>query len=407
MNNLHSKIKNLILSNVQVPTQRKIGLEIENIIYDKNNNRLPVNQGSHFSSYELLKELNGAIGNNGEYSLEPGGQIEWASPPFINLSNLQHSINNHKNLLNDTLKKHNLKLIPYGVDPIFSPNEIDLISNPKYQFMDQHMDKNGSMGKWMMRCTSSIQVNFDALNEQNMEEIVFIADCLHPVASYLFSNSPFKNKEAIKINFRNKIWLNTDKKRCNSLFDHGIFTRKNLVDNYINYFLKVPGIYEVGENGEVSKTNYNFGEILTSLNKNGLINENYILASLRQIFTNVRLKNLVEIRGADRTPEGFEIVPAAFWVGLLSTDSVRVKVLEEISSWTINDRSLFNDASLILDLNQIGPKKRTYGYWVKYFGELSLEGLKIRSVEEYSLLKGFYDVVISEGPFSIQAQKSE
>ncbi len=406
MNNLHSKIKNLILSNVQGPSQRKIGLEIENIIYDDNNNRLPVNQGSNFSSSELLKELNGAICNNGEYSLEPGGQIEWASPPFISLYDLKDSISNHKTLFNNILKKHNLKLIPYGVDPIFSPNEIDLILDPKYHFMDQHMDKNGSTGKWMMRCTSSIQVNFDALNEKNMEEIVFIADCLHPVASYLFSNSPYKNKEAIKINFRNNIWSNTDKKRCNSLFDHGMFSSKKLIDSYINYFLKVPGIYEVDETGEVSKTNCNFGEILTKLNENGLINDNYILTYLRQIFTNVRLKNIVEIRGADRTPEGFEIVPAAFWVGLLNIDSVRLKVLDEIYSWTINDRLLFNNASLCLDLNQMGPKSRTYGFWVRHFGEMSLEGLKTRSIEEYSLLKEFFDIIVSEGPFSLQVQKS-
>ena len=150
MNTLHSKIKKFILSNIRNPNQRKVGLEIENIIYDNNNNRLPVNRGPCFSSYDLLKELNSAVENNGEYSLEPGGQVEWASPPFTSLYDLQDSISGHKILFNDILKKHNLKLMPYGVDPVFSPNEIDLILDPKYQLMDQHMDKNGSMGKWMM-----------------------------------------------------------------------------------------------------------------------------------------------------------------------------------------------------------------------------------------------------------------
>ena len=54
----------------------------------------------------------------------------------------------------------------------------------------------------------------------------------------------------------------------------------------------------------------------------------------------------------------------------------------------------------------MGPKSRTYGFWIRHFGEMSLEGLKIRSIEEYSLLKEFFDIIVSKGPFSLQVQKS-
>ena len=43
------------------------------------------------------------------------------------------------------------------------------------------MRKSGSMGQWMMRCTSSVQVNFDTSSKDDMEEIVFVADLLHPI----------------------------------------------------------------------------------------------------------------------------------------------------------------------------------------------------------------------------------
>ena len=77
--------------------------------------------------------------------------------------------------------------------------------------MDKNMIRSGSMGQWMMRCTSSIQVNIDASTESEMEETAFIADCLHPIAAYLFSNSPFKNeKPAHQKNLRSIIWANTD-----------------------------------------------------------------------------------------------------------------------------------------------------------------------------------------------------
>ena len=96
------------------------------------------------------------------------------------------------------------------------------------------MEKAGSMGKWMMRCTSSVQINFDVSNAQEMEEMVFVADCLHPVGAYLFANSPYLNGELThEKNMRNIIWKNTDNQRCGNLYDHGIRSPKNLIDNYI------------------------------------------------------------------------------------------------------------------------------------------------------------------------------
>ena len=92
------------------------------------------------------------------------------------------------------------------------------------------MEKNGSMGKWMMRNTASIQVSFDAISERDIEEMVFVADCLHPIAAYLFANSPYQNRNATESkNIRNIIWENTDQNRCRSLFDHGIGIPKGLV----------------------------------------------------------------------------------------------------------------------------------------------------------------------------------
>jgi len=404
---INNQIKKVILSNIKETNDRKIGIEIENIIYNNKNERLPVNPGNYFSAHDLLQNLNDLIGENGQYSLEPGGQLEWASPPFKRLHDLQNSINEQKFLLNNILDQNNLKLVPFGVDPNFSPEDIELISKKRYQLMNLHMKKNGTMGRWMMRCTSSIQVNLDVSSENDMEEMTFIADCLHPITSYLFSNSPYKNNVAIKTNLRNNIWLNTDDKRCNNLFDHGIYRTNNLINNYINYFLSVPAIYSLDNDGKAIGAKNRFSELLIQLDTEGVLNENYILTFLRQIFTNVRLKNLVEIRGADRTPEGFEIAPAAFWVGILHDDFIRSKVLEEISSWNKQDRYLLNQSSLYLDKNQIGPKERIYGEWIKFFGELALEGLKIQSNKEHSLFEDFFNIIISEGPFSLQDKKNE
>ena len=86
--NLVGEVKNVILSNLKKPLDIKIGIEIENIIYNDKNQRIKVNRSNSFSATDLLRNLK----NMGNYSLEPGGQIEWASEPYTNLHDLEKSI---------------------------------------------------------------------------------------------------------------------------------------------------------------------------------------------------------------------------------------------------------------------------------------------------------------------------
>ena len=131
-------------------------MEEEIIIFTKKRKRLPVNENNSFSGKELIKALN-KYDDNGVYSLEPGGQVEWSSPPHKSLIDLSNVQNEHKKNLNKVLVQNNLEAISYGVDPIFTPEEVDLIDEIKYELMNRNMEKSGSMGKWMMRNTASVQ----------------------------------------------------------------------------------------------------------------------------------------------------------------------------------------------------------------------------------------------------------
>ena len=106
------------------PKNQKIGMEEEVIIYDAYDRRLPVNRGETFSGADLVRDLRETFE---DYSLEPGGQVEWSSPPRKNLIELSKDQKKHKIRLSKHLKKNNLKLVCYGVDPKLSPKEIELI----------------------------------------------------------------------------------------------------------------------------------------------------------------------------------------------------------------------------------------------------------------------------------------
>ena len=405
---IKDKVRSAILSRTTEKINQKIGIELETIIHTNNYKRLPVDEEGTFSSVDLLRLLNDEQDDNGSYSLEPGGQLEWASPPFVDLNDLQSSLELFYNHLDSLLSSKKLTLINYALDPKFSPDEVGLINEKKYQLMDEYMTQSGSMGRWMMRNTASIQINLDTTDSENMEVIAFISDCINPIASYLFANSPFKQLNPTGVqNVRQLIWNDTDQFRCGNLFDHGIYSSDGLIDQYIDYIMKVPNIFKLDNFGNYLKGQLTIGESLFKLNQSDKLKVRDINSALHQIFTNVRLKSLVEIRGADRTPKGFEIAPAAFWVGLLLCDQIREKVHDIAKSWSKKDRKLFNLCAFSLDLEQEGPLEESYRYWIEFFSELSIKGLVDRGLNEEKHFENYYGRIIENGPFSLQTQSHE
>ena len=404
---IHDKVRSVILSNCVKPENRTIGMEEECILYTHENKRLPVNPGAEFSATDLVSIMNSNRGPNGVYTLEPGGQLEWSSPPFPDLNSLNAALDIHKQSLKKVVSDHNLDIISFGVEPNYNPDNIDLINQLKYQLMDLNMEKSGTMGKWMMRNTASVQINFDVTGSKEMEEMALVADCLQPVSAYLFANSPYKKGlPAGENNLRNIIWENTDNARCRNLIDHGISSSEGLIDRYIDYVLSVPGMFQLDRSGAVTSTRTSIGDRLQELDDSGIIRDEDIQAALHQIFTNVRLKHLVEVRGADRPPLGYEMAPVAFWTGILTVQSVRDEILHIVKKWSLNDRYTFNKAALALDASQAGPEGTLYGEWNQWVGDLALRGLRQRGLGEEKFFEGFYNAVMSKGPFSIQTQEN-
>lgn len=402
---LKDRIRDIILSRLVTEDARTIGMEEECFIYTANGERIPVNPGNEFSATDLLHIMNNTVGDNGNYTLEPGGQLEWSSPPFPDLNQLNASLQSHKKALKKVIDAHDLKIISFGIDPYYSPDDIDLIDQLKYQLMDANMEKNGTMGKWMMRNSTSIQINFDIVNEDDLEEMVFVADCLHPICAYLFANSPKQYGKSVGTkNLRNIVWENTDNHRCRNLIDHGIGTKQPIIDQFIDYVMTVPGIFELDRFGNIVTSNKTMGERLNELETSNQLRKEDIQAALHQIFTNVRLKDLVEVRGADRPPTGHEMAPVAFWTSVLTVKSVRNQILSVVKNWSLEDRHKFNKASMTLDDSQLGPDGKSYREWNQWIGGLALEGLNERGLGEEKYFESFFELVMEKGPFGLQAQ---
>ncbi len=412
--NLTERIESVILSNLLPFAERKIGIECECYFYDSNLQRIPTNPADRFSSTDLMNEMIDFQSDDelrAGYSLEPGGQLEWASPPMKSLHEINKMFLQHKVRVSEIAKRENLKIIDYSLEPLYTPSEIELIDNEKYRLMDQLFSKTGNLGQWMMRNTSSIQINIDFSSREAAERMAYIADCLSPIASVLFANSPFwEGRHSRKENLRYKIWSNTDNSRCGNLLDHEIGSPNGLVSKYAQFIQSVPAIFIEDERGGVISYKNTLGAWLKELFFQDKLTDRHIQTALHQIFTHVRFKNVLEIRGSDRPPTGFELAPVAFWTGLLLEDKTQNEIFNVVKKWTIEDRKKLNLSAYKLDLEQVGPDNKSIGEWIEGISDLALKGLGRRSKKycienEQSFLKKYMDIFNKMGIIALNAQK--
>ena len=404
---LKEEIKSVILAPLEAGDERMIGVELEDFIYDKKSKRIPVNPGNEYSASDLLKNLIDLQVNDkykAYYSIEPGGQIEWASTPRRSLHDVQIELNSHQKRLNHLLTAHQLEKIDLSVEPIYLPNEIDFIDHKKYELMHELFLRTGKHGPWMMRNTTSIQINIDILSKTDAEEMAFLADCLTPFCVLLFANGPFMaGNPANNSNHRYNFWNDTDPSRCGNLFDHGIHNKDQLLDKFVDIVLDAPSIFTVSISNDIKKFDGSLKQWLHALEQSDVLDEHKINIALHQIFTHVRFKkHVLEVRGTDRPPTGFEMAPAAFWVGLLTVDTIRDQLMKIFSRWSVDERKIANANACILNLSNIGPAGKNMMEWINIFSGLALDGLKIRSESlhidnEQDLLTPYLNIINVRG----------
>jgi gamma-glutamylcysteine synthetase len=129
--NLTERIESVILSNLQPPEERKIGIECECFFYDRENRRIPVNPSDRFSATDLLNEMVDLQSHDAikaGHSLEPGGQLEWASPAMKSLHEINDNYVHNKARVMEITKREDLKYVDYSLEPLYQPLEIELLN---------------------------------------------------------------------------------------------------------------------------------------------------------------------------------------------------------------------------------------------------------------------------------------
>ena len=193
----------------------------------------------------------------------------------------------------------------------------------RYAIMRRHMPRVGSMGLDMMTRTCTVQVNLDFSSEADMRRKLRVSLALQPIATALFANSPFKEgRPSGFLSTRAHVWTDTDNQRSGMpamMFDPGFG-----FERYVDWVLDVP-MYFVMRDGEmIDLAGYSFRQFMAgslSNTKAGFATMGDFADHITTVFTDVRLKRFVEMRGVDAGSVEMMVAQSALWVGLLYDDA--------------------------------------------------------------------------------------
>jgi glutamate--cysteine ligase len=207
----------------------------------------------------------------------------------------------------------------------------------RYAIMREYMPRVGSMGLDMMLRTCTVQVNLDFGDEADMVEKLRVSLALQPLATALFANSPFADGRPNGYrSLRAKVWTATDPDRTGIpavAFEEGFG-----FERFAEWVLDVPMYFIMREGRYIDAAGIPFRAFLegrAEALRGHVATMGDWADHVTTVFTDVRLKRFLEMRGADAGAPAFLTALPAFWVGLLYDDAAQKAARALTRGWSV------------------------------------------------------------------------
>ena len=370
---------------IKKDTDLRIGVEHEKFLFNKTDLKR-INYDQIKKIFEILKEkgwepqlekdkLIGLKRQNQKITTEPGFQYELSGAPFKNIHSVCSENSSHFNELKEVFKSTNITTSSIAYDPFNKLTDIPKSPKERYTIMTAEMPKGGKLSLDMMYKTAGIQINYDYISEEDFEKKFKIGNYLAPLTIALFANSPFnENKLSGFLSYRGKVWQETNRGGIMPITFENVNFEK-YIDHAINYpilFLKRNEKY-YSPNGQTFRDFLNGNLSFLKGEKPTLEDfENH----LGTIFTEIRLKQVIEFRSLDTCNFGCICNGPSFFTGLIygSLD----ETYEIIKNWKKEEVMNAYLNAPKQGLNTLLKNKKLID-WAKIFLDISKKGLDKRN----------------------------
>ncbi len=280
-------------------------------------------------------------------SIEPGGQLELSGRPFQDVHAVAAELDRHLEMTRALGAELGFELLAAGYRPWGTPSTAQWVPKARYAVMRPFLAARGRLAPDMMSMTASAQASFDFGSERDAAEKLRLALAAQPAVVALCANSPVvAGREAGWQSFRTEVWNHTDPARCGILpfaFEPGFEERA--FSSYAEWALDVPMVFLRREGRYLDTAGLPFRRFLAD----GLAGHRATLSDwedhLSVVFPEVRMKSVIEVRGADSGAPALVKALAAFWKGLLYSKESRDWAWDLVRRWSLAERVALRDAA--------------------------------------------------------------
>jgi len=325
-------------------------------------------------------------------TLEPGGQFELSGAPHFDLDDLSKEFELNREQVKSLANEAKFIPITCGLTPIATIESIGWMPKGRYEIMREYLPQKGDLALFMMKGTTSVQCNYDFMDEEDCAKKVKLCASIAPLTTALFANSPlYRNRPTQFMSFRGHIWTRTDAARTG--FPPGLRNDFSY-ERWIDYLLNVPMMF-IKRDRWIPANGVSFREFINSGIEGHFPNAEDWELHMTSVFPEVRIKKTIEVRGADCVSHDLAVGFCALFTGLLYDDDALDKGLalaEEFSAYKDRD-TRFHLACKEGLRATIGHQ--TMAKWAQSLCEIAKGGLLAWQPQNVDLLS----------PVSLQADK--
>jgi glutamate--cysteine ligase len=266
------------------------------------------------------------VKNKASLTLEPGGQFELSGAPLKTLTQLENEIQAHFDELAIYSKALNLSWHGLGATPWYTPAQMPKMPKARYGIMRKYLPTQGRLASYMMHNTCTVQANMDFRDEADAMKKLRVGLFLQPVVMAMFANSPALNGELTGgYCARSAIWKETDVQRY--LYPAHFLKPNQSVMDYVKWAVDINLFFIVRDQAYLDCSGLGFQDFLKNGYQGHHANVGDFALHLSTLFPDVRLKQYIEVRGADMSSIDYMKALPAFHIGILYDEQAMDEVL--------------------------------------------------------------------------------
>lgn len=269
-------------------------------------------------------------------TLEPAGQLELSGAPLRTIHETATELASHLDEVASVSADLDIAWLGIGFHPFATHADLPWVPKLRYGVMREYLPTRSPTGLDMMRRTSTVQANLDYASEADAMQKLTTLLRLGPVITAMFANSPFVEGRATgERSHRAHVWVHMDPDRSGLL--PFAWRETPSYRAYVEWALDVPMFLVKRGDRIVPNTTQTFRTFMRE-GKDGLVATRADWEThLNTLFPEVRLKGILEIRGADAQSEPMCVALPALAKGLLYDTEALTRAAALASTISLED----------------------------------------------------------------------